>query len=110
MVPAEGQWSVKLAQTLWFNTYRARILDAAGNYIATLRIIPMQLVDRSALPAGAPVAAPYILALVEDAMISEEQLIPFESQVADLLLVRLAQPGFAPMSCQFAYPSPPRQA
>ena len=103
-------WSIKLARTLWFNTYRALVEDAAGEYVATLRLIPTIPLDRDSVPADAPEVDPYVLVVVEDAVFSEEELISFEGSVAGLLLERMAQPDFNPVFCQFAYPSAPRGA
>ncbi|HMM20291.1 MAG TPA: hypothetical protein PKA10_06100 [Selenomonadales bacterium] len=107
MFSADREWSVRLARTLWFNTYRAQIGDSAGNYIATLRLIPTAPLDRAELPADAPDASAYVLVLVEDAVWAEDQLVEFESRVSGLLLEQMTQPDFAPAFCQFAYPSPP---
>ncbi|MDT8901766.1 hypothetical protein [Anaeroselena agilis] len=103
-------WSIRLARTLWFNTYRALVEDAAGEYVATLRLIPAIPLDRGSVPEDAPVVDPYVLVVVEDAVFAEEELVNFEGQVAGLLLEKMAQPDFNPAFCQFAYPSAPRGA
>lgn len=107
--PVTG-WRVKLARTLWFNTYRALVEDDAGEYVATLRLIPAIPLDRAEVPADAPEVEPYVLVLVEDAVFAEEELLNFEGEVAGLLLEKMAQPDFNPAFCQFAYPSMPRGA
>jgi hypothetical protein len=110
MENAATGWRIKLARTLWFNTYRAMVEDAAGEYVATLRLIPAIPLDRADVPADAPEVEPYVLVLVEDAVFAEEELINFEAGVAELLLEKMAQPNFNPAFCQFAYPSVPRGA
>jgi hypothetical protein len=107
--PATGL-KIKLARTLWFNTYRALVEDSAGEYLASLRLIPAIPLDRASVPEDAPEVAPYLLVVVEDAVFSEEELINFEGEVAGMLLARMAQPDFNPAFCQFAYPSAPRGA
>jgi len=107
MFSPDTEWSIRLARTLWFNTYRAQITDTDGNYIATLRLIPTTPLDRADLPPDAPDASAYVLVLVEDATLSEDQLVEFESRVSGLLLEQMTQSDFVPAFCQFAYPSPP---
>lgn len=103
----ETSFKIKLTRTLWFNTYRGKVTDATGNYVATLSLIPTTPLDRCEVPPDAPEAAPYITVLVEDGQLEADDLVEFESNVADLLLVQMAQPDFKPEYCQFAYPSPP---
>ncbi|HWQ60777.1 MAG TPA: hypothetical protein VN521_00595 [Negativicutes bacterium] len=103
-------WRIKLARTLWFNMYRAMVEDAAGEYVATLRLIPAIPLDRADVPADAPEVEPYVLVLVEDAVFAEDDLVNFEGEVAGMLLEKVAQPDFNPAFCQFAYPSMPRGA
>jgi len=105
---SETGWSIRLARTLWFNTYRAQVTDAAGEHVATLRLIPAIPLERDGLPADAPEVEPYVLAIVEDAVFPEDELVALESRLAEMLLTRMAQPDFSPTFCQFAYPSPPR--
>lgn len=99
--------NIKLAKTLWFNTYRGQVKDHAGNYVATLRLIPSIPLDRDELPPDAPEVASYITVIVEDGDFATAELVQFESSVAELLLEQMAQPPFAPEYCQFSYPSPP---
>jgi hypothetical protein len=99
---------ITLARTLWFNMYRAQVEDAAGEYLAMLRLIPAIPLDRDAVPADAPEVQPYVLVLVEDAVIGEEELVAFEGEVAEQLLARMVQEDFKPAFCQFAYPSVPQ--
>ncbi len=102
--------TITLARTLWFNMYRAQVEDAAGEYLATLRLIPAVPLERDAVPEGAPEVQPYVLVLVEDAAFREEELVSFESEVAEQLLARMTQEDFRPAFCQFAYPSAPHGA
>lgn len=101
-------WQLKLARTLWFNIYRAQVTDAAGEYLATLRLIPAIPLDREDVPADAPEVEPYVLVIVEDAVFTEDELVGFETRLADQLLAAMTQPDFAPAFCQFTYPTPPR--
>ncbi len=102
--------TITLARTLWFNMYRAQVEDGAGQYLATLRLIPAIPLERGAVPADAPEVQPYVLVLVEDAVFGEEELVAFEGAVAEQLLARMTQEDFRPAFCQFAYPSAPRGA
>lgn len=103
-------WQIRLARTLWFNTYRAMVEDAAGEYVATMRLIPAIPLDRAEVPDDAPEVEPYVLVVVEDAVFAEEDLVNFEGEVAGMLLEKMAQPDFNPAFCQFAYPSLPHGA
>lgn len=107
MLTPETILSVKLARTLWYNTYRGRVSDEAANYIATLRLIPALPVDREELPPDAPEVAPYLLVVVEDGTFEAAELTEFEGKLSDVLLPLMSQTGFSPEYCQFAYPSPP---
>lgn len=107
MTEPEAAWKLRLARTLWLNCYRARIETQTGEYLATLRVIPMMPLDSCDLPADAPEAPPHLLAIVEDAAVAGENLVEFEAQAASLLISRMTQPDFKPAMCQFSYPSPP---
>ncbi|MDR3589156.1 MAG: hypothetical protein P4N41_05800 [Negativicutes bacterium] len=107
MLTPETTLSIKLARTLWYNTYRGRVTDASGEYLATVRLIPTLPLDRAELPPDAPEADSYLIVLVEDGTFEAADLTEFESKLSDLLLVQMAQNGFAAEYCQFAYPSPP---
>jgi hypothetical protein len=107
MLTPQTAFSLKLARTLWYNTYRGQVTDESGNYIATVRLIPTLPLERAELPPDAPEAAPYLIVLVEDGAFEATDLTEFESKLSDLLLVQMAQTGFEPEYCQFAYPSPP---
>lgn len=99
---------VRLAKTLWFNTYRAKVTDKnSDDYLATLRLVPTVPLDKSEVPENAPDVKSYILVLVEDAQIDDENLVAFESALADELQEELKKVKFQPESCQFFYPSPP---
>lgn len=104
----ETGWRLQLARTLWFNIYRGQVTDAAGEYVATLRLIPAIPLDRADVPADAPEVEPYVLAIVEDAIFGEDELLAFETRLADEIVAKIAQPDFRPAFCQFAYPSPPQ--
>lgn len=108
MQTAANGWSIRLARMLWINMYRAQVLDAAGEYLATLRLIPAIPLDREEVPDDAPEVAPYLLVLVEDAVFSPEEMVEAESGLAEMLMAKMAQPDFNPAHCQFAYPSPPK--
>ena len=97
---------IKLARTLWYNTYRGKVTGTTGDYVASLRLIPSVPLEREEVPPDAPVVAPYVTVLVEDGAFASENLVEFERQVSDLLLAQMAQPGFAPEYCEFVYPSP----
>ncbi len=99
-------YTLKVAKTLWFNIYRGVISDAAGEYVATVRIIPGLPLDRQEVPADAPEARPYLIVIVEDATIDLNSLVHFESSVTDTLLQTLSRETFQPEFIQFFYPTP----
>ena len=101
-----GSLSLKVAKTLWFNIYRGAVHDVAGEYVATLRIIPGMPLDRSTVPADAPEARPYLIVIVEDATIDLNDLVHFESAITDTLLQTLSRDTFRPEFIQFFYPTP----
>lgn len=101
-----GNLTLKVAKTLWYNIYRGAIHDAAGEYVATLRIIPGMPLDRSIVPDDAPEARPYLIVIVEDATIDLNDLVHFESAVTDSLLQTLSRETFKPEFIQFFYPTP----
>jgi len=101
-----GSLTLKVAKTLWYNIYRGAIHDAAGEYVATLRIIPGMPLDRSTVPDDAPEARPYLIVIVEDATIDLNDLVHFESAVTDSLLQTLSRETFKPEFIQFFYPTP----
>ena len=96
-----------LARTLWFNTYRANITNTDNEHISLVRLIPALPLDRSEVPEDAPAVESYVNVLVEDAEVSDDQLIFFETAVSNLLHKELPQLGFTPAMCHFFYPSPP---
>ncbi|MDR3565064.1 MAG: hypothetical protein P4N59_27000 [Negativicutes bacterium] len=106
MLDLETALSIKLARTLWHNTYRARVSDSLGNYVATLRLVPTLPLDRSELPPDAPEADPYLTVLVEDGAFDTQDITAFESKTAETLIAQMAQHDFEPSYCMFAYPSP----
>ena len=89
-----GNFTLKIAKTLWFNIYRGSIHGAAGEYVATVRIIPGLPLDRSEVPADAPEARPYLIVIVEDATVDLAELVHFESAVTDSLLQTLSRETF----------------
>ena len=101
-----GSYTLKVAKTLWFNIYRGVINGAAGEYIATVRIIPGLPLDRDEVPADAPEARPYLIVIVEDASIDLNELVQFESAVTDSLLQALSRDTFKPEFIPFFYPTP----
>ena len=101
-----GNFTLKIAKTLWFNIYRGSIHGAAGEYVATVRIIPGLPLDRSEVPADAPEARPYLIVIVEDATVDLAELVHFESAVTDSLLQTLSRETFKPEFIQFFYPTP----
>lgn len=108
MENSETGWRLQLARTLWFNIYRAQVTNEAGEYLATLRLIPAIPLDREELPADAPEVDPYVLVIVEDAVFAEDEIIGFETQLSEQLLAAMTQNDFAPAFCQFTYPSMPQ--
>ena len=100
------QYTLKLAKTLWENTYRGIVLDVSGNYLASLVIVPQIPLDRSVVPTDAPRAIPYALVLVEDAKITADNFVDFEANTAPILLAKLTTSDFNPEHCRFMYPSP----
>ena len=101
-----GALTLKLAKTLWFNTYRGLFSDDSGQYVATVRIIPAIPLDREDLPEDAPEARPYLTVIVEDATVPLDQLVEFETAASDVLLGALARETFRPEFIQFFYPNP----
>ena len=111
MFTAEGgAMTLKIAKTLWFNSYRGVINDALGQYVATIRIMPAIPLDRQDVPQDAPEARPYLTVLVEDAAVSLDQLIEFETAASDVLLQAFAREAFKPEFIQFFYPNPTIEA
>lgn len=101
-----GSFTLKIAKTLWYNIYRGAVHGAAGEYVATLRIIPGMPLDRSEVPDDAPEARPYLIVIVEDATIDLKDLVHFESAVTESLLQTLSRATFKPEFIQFFYPTP----
>ena len=101
-----GEMTLKMAKTLWFNTYRGIFSDALGQYVAAVRIIPAIPLDRQEVPEDAPEARPYLTVLVEDATVPLDQLVEFETAATDVLLNTLAREPFKPEFVQFFYPNP----
>ena len=104
-----GNLTLKVAKTLWFNIYRGAIHGPAGEYVATIRIIPGLPLHRDEVPEDAPEARPYLIVIVEDATIELSQLVMFESAITDTLLQTLSRDTFKPEFIQFFYPTPSTQ-
>jgi len=98
---------IKLARTLWHNTFRAKITDENDAYIASLRIIPAIPLDRADVPPDAPEVQPYIIVLVEDAPgFTIGNIVEYEELISSVLLAELEQHKLTALFCQFYYPSP----
>ena len=107
MFIAEGsELTLKIAKTLWFNTYRGVLSDALGQYVAAVRIMPAIPLERELVPEDAPEARPYLTVLVEDAAVPLDRLVEFETAATDVLLRKLANETFKPEFIQFFYPNP----
>ncbi len=78
-------YNVEIMATLWENTYRIMVTNNNEEYIATLRAIVSIPQDRADLPPTAPVVEPQLLVLVEDATISSEEIIQFETHLSSIL-------------------------
>lgn len=106
MITAESIIKVTLMRTLWLDTYRGGVVDETNCHLATLRIIPHIPLEREELPPDAPEAIPFISILVEQAKISPEEFIFFESKVSDQIMSKMQTDVFKPEFCHFFYPSP----
>lgn len=106
MLTQETHLRLQMARTLWYNTYRGRVTDMEGNYVATLRLIPAIPLDRSEIPPDAPEATQFVIVLVEDGVIDADGLVDFERSVSDLVMTQMTQGDFKPEFCEFSYPSP----
>ena len=103
----EMKLKLTLARTLWFNTYRANITNTDDEHICLVRLIPTLPLDRSKVPDDAPVVESYVIVIVEDAEVTDDQLVVFETAISNLLHKELPHLGFTPAMCHFFYPSPP---
>ena len=99
-------YSVELTKTLYQNMYRGRILTAEQEIKGYVRIIPTIPLDRSLIPPAAPQVPYYLLVIVEDADINQENLLAFEESASLALLRRFKTETSAPAHCEFYYPSP----
>ncbi len=99
-------YNLRLAKTLFENTYAAHVLNDNKDVIGKLRIVPSIPLDRSVLPENAPVVSPFLLVIVDDADINKDNLIDFEERVSYALLKRFSTETVAFQHCQFYYPSP----
>lgn len=102
----ESAFKLQMARTLWHNAYRMRVTDVAGEYVATLRLLPQIPLDRSEVPENAPEVKLYLVILVEDApMLSEQNLTEFENSLSTAVMEELAKLSMYADSCQFVYPN-----
>ena len=83
-------YDLRLAKTLFENTYAAHVLNDNKDVIGKLRIVPSIPLDRSVLPENAPVVSPFLLVIVDDADINKDNLIDFEERVSYALLKRFS--------------------
>lgn len=97
---------VNLSRTLWFDFYRGKVTDSEGVYIASIRIVPTVPLSREELPPDAPEAIPCLTVLVDDALVTTDDLVSFEAKLAPLLLAKFERDDFKPELCQYFYPSP----
>lgn len=105
MFTVESGMQVQLARTLWINTYRGKATNEAGEYLATMRIIPSLPLSREEVPENAPEVKPYLSVLIEDAVITSKELLEFETLLSKILIHKFKE--FSPELCQFFYPSLP---
>lgn len=106
MFSDEIELTVKLSRTLWFNMFRGKVTDSNGTYLASVRIIPTVPLDKDEIPPDAPEAVPCLTVLVDDGIITTEDLIAFETKLAPILLEKFVRDDFQPELCQYFYPSP----
>lgn len=100
-------YKLHMARTLWTNTYRGKVTNDSGDYVAAIRVILGIPLDRTEVPDNAPEVTAYLTVLVEDATITADDLLVFEANLSDLLLTQLRSDYFLPEHCHFFYPSPP---
>ena len=98
--------TIKVAKTLYHNTYRCTVLNEQSETKALLKVIPQLPLSREEIPENAPEVPPFLLVVVEDADIDQNNLIHFEESVSVALINRFATENTVPTNCQFVYPSP----
>ena len=98
--------TIKVAKTLYHNTYRCTVINEQNETKALLKVVPQLPLSREEVPENAPEVPPFLLVVVEDADIDQNNLIHFEESVSVALLNRFATDNTVPHSCQFFYPSP----
>jgi hypothetical protein len=106
MFSEDLELTVQLSRTLWFNTFRGKVTATDGNYIASVRIIPTVPLGRDEVPEDAPEAIPCLTVLVDDGIITTDDLVAFETKLAPILLAKFERSDFKPELCQYFYPSP----
>lgn len=98
--------TLKFAKTLWRNTYRGFVLDDSRQNIASFMLVPQLPLARSEVPVDAPTVPPYVLVLMEDAKVSQNNFIDLEATLSPIIIAKLTTEIFIPEYCQFTYPSP----
>lgn len=99
-------YHVSLMRTLWENTYSGTVFDCTDRYIARIRLILGVPLDRSEVPENAPEAKAFITVLVEDTVLTPQNVLDFESVVSKIIVRKASSDTFQPTSCMFFYPSP----
>lgn len=103
---SSAAYEIKLARTLYNDVYTAQVLNENKQLVGKMRVIPCMPIDRSLVPADAPVVPAYLLVIVDDADINKDNLIDFEERVSYAMLKRFATEAISFQHCQFYYPSP----
>ena len=95
--------NVKMMATLWENTYRMMVTDQNNNYLASARLIVSIPLPPEALPEGAPEVEPQLTVLVEDGVMSSDDIIQFETLLSAKLREKFQ---YKINTLFFFYPSP----
>ena len=103
---ANQTYRLDLMRTLWQHTYRATIFNESESYAATVRIILGIPLAADEIPENAPEVHDYITVLVEDTVITPQDIIAFEEQISKALIEKSTSDTFHPHHCIFFYPSP----
>lgn len=99
-------YHIDFMRTLWENTYRGTVFDSMDHYIATIRMVLSIPLDREGLPENAPEVAPLIIVLVEDTVLTPQDVLDFETVMSKLIIKKASSEYFHPDRCMFFYPSP----
>lgn len=97
------KFDVNLLNTLWQNTYRASVKNQNEEYVATLRLIVNLPKDRHEVPENAPEVPAQLYVLVEDATLTSEDIIEFETSMSQILMEKFKH---SIPQVFFFYPSP----